>query len=77
MELLVIGGGCPDCDRLFDHVTQAVSELGLDAQVRKVEDLVEIVHLGVMSVPALMVDGTLVSAGRTLSKEKVKSLLSK
>ena len=77
MEILVIGGGCPDCDRLLDHVTQAVGELGLDAQVRKVDDLVEMVRMGVMSVPALMVDGTVVSAGRTLSKDKVKHLLSK
>ena len=77
MEILVIGGGCSDCDRLYEEVTAAVAELKLDASIGKVTDLVEMVKLGVMSVPALMVDGKLLSAGRVLSKEKVKKLLLK
>lgn len=75
MEILVIGGGCPDCDKLYDEVKAAVAELGLEVTVGKVEDLVEMVKLGVMSVPALMVDGKVLSAGRALSKDKVKKLL--
>lgn len=77
MEILVIGGGCSDCDKLYEEVTAAVAELKLDASIGKVTDLVEMVKLGVMSVPALMVDGKLLSAGRVLSKEKVKKLLLK
>lgn len=77
MEILVIGGGCSDCDRLYEEVTAAVAELKLNASIGKVTDLVEMVKLGVMSVPALMVDGKLLSAGRVLSKEKVKKLLLK
>ena len=77
MEILVIGGGCPDCDKLYHETLAAVAELGLDAQVGKVEDLVEMVKLGIMSVPALMVDGKVVSAGRALSRDKVKKLLNK
>lgn len=77
MEILVIGGGCSDCDKLYDATVAAVAELGLDVPVGKVEDLVEMVKLGVMSVPALMVDGKLLSAGRVLSTEKVKKLLQK
>ena len=62
MEILVIGGGCADCDKVYAEAQAAVGELGLNATVRKVEDLVEMVRLGVMSVPALMVDGRLLSS---------------
>ena len=54
MEILVIGGGCADCDKVYAEAQAAVGELGMNATVRKVEDLVEMVRLGVMSVPALM-----------------------
>jgi len=77
MEILVIGGGCSDCDKLYDETAAAVAELGLDVEIGKVTDLVEMVKLGVMSVPALMVDGKVLSAGRVLSREKVKKLLQK
>ena len=77
MDIKIIGGGCDSCGHLYETTCAAVAELGLDAQVGRVEDLVEIVKLGVMSVPALMVDGKVLSAGRDLSKEKVKKLLQK
>ena len=52
-----------------------VEELGLAADVRKVEDLVEMVRMGIMSVPALVVDGRTVSAGRSLRKKQILQLL--
>lgn len=75
MEILVIGGGCASCDKVYEETQAAVAELGLQATVRKVEDLVEMVRLGVMSVPALMVDGHIVSAGRSLNKKQIMRLL--
>lgn len=75
MEILVVGGGCADCDKMYSEVQAAVEELGLQATVRKVEDLVEMVRLGVMSVPALMADGRMLSAGRRLSKKQIMALL--
>ena len=75
MEILVVGGGCADCDKMYSEVQAAVEELGLQATVRKVEDLVEMVRLGVMSVPALMADGRMLSAGRHLSKKQIMALL--
>ena len=75
MEILVVGGGCADCDKVYAEAQAAVGELGLNATVRKVEDLVEMVRLGVMSVPAMMVDGRLLSSGRPLNKSQIMRLL--
>ena len=52
-----------------------MKELGLPAQVRKVEDLVEMVRMGIMSVPAIVLDGRVISAGRTIGKNQIVSLL--
>lgn len=75
MEIKVIGAGCPECGALYDHTLEAVHRLGLEAGVEKVEDLVEMVKLGVMQVPALMVDGKLLSAGQIPSVDKICKLL--
>lgn len=75
MEILVVGGGCADCDKVYVDTLEAVEELGLAADVRKVEDLVEMVRMGIMSVPALVVDGRTVSAGRSLRKKQILQLL--
>ncbi|MDO5111014.1 MAG: thioredoxin family protein [Clostridia bacterium] len=77
MQIKVIGTGCDKCTRLYQNVQQAVATLGLTADVSKVEDLVEIVKMGVMSVPALAVDGKVVSLGKVLKAEEVVKLLQK
>ena len=75
MDIKVLGAGCDKCDEMYKNVAAAVDELGIDAEVEKVEDLVTMVQLGVMQSPALMVDGKLLSAGRVLkTKEAVKLL---
>lgn len=75
MEIKVIGAGCDTCNQLYQNVQQAVEQLGLQADVQKVEDLVEIVRLGVMAAPSLMVDGKLVLSGRVGSVKTVVDLL--
>ena len=70
MNIKVIGTGCDKCDALY-------ANLGLQADIEKVEDLVQIVRLGVMQSPSLMVDGRLVSAGRELKTKQVEKLLKK
>ena len=59
MNLKVIGAGCPECDKLYTNTLEAVEQLQLDAKVEKIENLVEIVKLGVMTAPSLMKDGKL------------------
>ena len=76
MEIKVIGMGCRDCDTLYENVVEAVEKLHLDAKIEKVEDLVEIVRLGVMSAPALMADGRLLVAGRVPKTKEIEKLLS-
>ena len=77
MNIKVIGTGCDKCDALYANVQEAVANLGLQADIEKVEDLVQIVRLGVMQSPSLMEDGRLVSAGRELKTKQVEKLLKK
>ena len=77
MNLKVIGTGCEDCDRLYENTKAAVAQLGLDAKIEKVEDLMEIVKLGVMTAPSLMKDGKLIVSGQVVSTEKIIKLLKK
>ena len=56
---------------------EAVKDTGSDAGVEKVVDLMEIVKLGVMAAPSLMIDGKLVIAGRTAKTSEIVRLLKK
>ncbi|WP_461810222.1 thioredoxin family protein [Faecalimonas sp.] len=75
MSIKVIGTGCDKCDKLYENVMRAVEEMGVDATVEKVEDLMEIVKLGVMTSPALMIDGKMVSVGKVTKKDEVKKYI--
>ena len=72
----VLGTGCAKCAKLKDHADAAVSELGIDATVEKVDDIVEITKFGVMMTPALAVDGQVKVVGKVPSVEEIKSYLS-
>ena len=77
MNIKVIGSGCPDCSRLYDNTIAALAELGIEAEVEKIGDLIEIVKLGVMSAPSLMVEGKLVVSGKVASQKEIVKLLKK
>lgn len=77
MEIKVLGIGCSNCKALYAVVVKAVAETGIDAKVIKEEDLVEIMKYSVMSMPALVIDGKVVSSGRKLTLGEVKKLLVK
>ena len=76
MKVQILGMGCQKCKLLEQHAREAVSELGLDADVEKVADMGQIAAMGVMSTPALAVDGRVLSVGRVLTKEQVMAYLS-
>lgn len=75
MEIKVLGTGCGACKALYETTKQAVTELGLDATVIKEEDLMNIMSYNVMQLPALVVDGKVVSKGKKLSLTEIKGLL--
>ena len=77
MEIKVLGTGCAGCRTLYETVTQAIAELGIPAAIVKEEDIAEILSYGVMTLPGLVVDGRVVSAGRNLSLAEVKELLNR
>lgn len=75
MKVQVLGTGCSKCKQLTANAEQAIRELGIGAVVEKVEDIREIMKFGVMTTPALAVDGRVRSAGKLLSPQDVKKLL--
>ena len=77
MNIKIIGSGCPDCSRLYDNTLAALAELGMTAEVEKIGDLMEIVKLGVLSAPSLMIDGKLVVSGKVASRREIVKILKK
>jgi small redox-active disulfide protein 2 len=75
-KVQILGTGCPKCKKLYEAAQTAVHQSGIEAQVEKVEDLNEIMRLGVMMTPALVIDGTVVSSGKLMSPEEIKRHLS-
>jgi len=75
VKIQILGPGCSRCKQLTASAQKAVAELGLDAEIEKVEDMREIMKFHIMSTPALVVDGTVRSSGKVLSPEAVKELL--
>ena len=77
MKIQILGTGCPKCKKLGELVDQAAKELGIAYELEKVTEVAKIVDFGVMSTPALAIDGKLVLAGHIPSYEKIKELLVK
>ncbi len=73
----VLGGGCAKCHALEDAVRAALTELGMDAPIDHVTDFTQIAAYGVMTTPALVVDGKVVSYGKVLKKEEAKAIIQK
>ena len=75
MKIQILGTGCPKCKKLAQHAEEAVKALGLDAEIEKVTQISDIMKFGVMTTPALVVDGTVKSVGKLLSVEEIKKQL--
>ncbi|MBW2517454.1 MAG: TM0996/MTH895 family glutaredoxin-like protein [Deltaproteobacteria bacterium] len=77
MEIKVLGPGCPKCQQTEKIVKEAVAEAGLDANVEKVTDTMEIAGYGVFGTPAVVINGEVKSVGRIPSKEDVNGWITK
>ncbi len=75
MDIKVLGTGCAKCKSLEKATRTAVEKNGLDASIVKVEDIAEIMKFGVMTTPALVVDGKVVLKGKVPSVDAIAQIL--
>lgn len=75
VRIQVLGTGCPKCKQLMENVEKAVGEMGIEAEVEKVDKIAEIIKFGIMTTPGLAIEGKVKSAGKVLSSEDIKKLL--
>lgn len=73
----ILGGGCAKCNQLEDATVKALLELGMDSTIEHVRDFEKIATYGVMTTPALVVDGKVVAYGKVLKIEEVVEILKK
>ncbi|MCL1599895.1 MAG: thioredoxin family protein [Actinomycetia bacterium] len=75
MKIEVLGSGCKNCNALEAATQQALANLGMDVPIEKVTDYGEIMSYGVMSTPALAIDGEVRTVGRVPSVGELTDLL--
>ena len=63
MRIQIVGAGCPACRNLEKDVRAWLAQQQVEAQVERVDDLVEIMKLGLLALPGLFIDGKLVLTG--------------
>ncbi len=73
----ILGSGCKKCNDLEAATKSALSSLGLDDSIEHVTDFTQIASYGVMTTPALVIDGKVMSYGKVLKKEEVAALIQK
>ena len=75
MKIEILGSGCAKCKSVEKLVRNIVDELGIQADIVKVEDLQEIVNRGIMMTPAVFIDGEAKIVGRVPTADELKKLL--
>ncbi len=75
MNLKILGGGCRKCETLLANTKAAVQELSLAADVEYITDMSKVTAYGVMSLPALVKNETVISSGRVLSAKEIEKLI--
>jgi small redox-active disulfide protein 2 len=73
--LQILGTGCPKCRKLAETTEEAAKSLGLEYRMEKVTDIRAILGFGVMTTPALAVDGVVKVSGRVPSAEEIRKIL--
>ena len=75
MKIEVLGTGCAKCKSLYENTKKAVEECGKTAEIIKVEEIPKIMAYGVMSTPALVVDGVVRFSGKVASVAEIIGVL--
>ncbi|MGA2070961.1 MAG: thioredoxin family protein [Sedimentisphaerales bacterium] len=74
-KIQILGSGCPKCKAMMQNAETAAKELGLEYTLDKVTDIKEIMKFGVMTTPALVIDGQVKTAGKLLNIQEIKEML--
>lgn len=74
-QIQILGSGCAKCKKLSENAETAAQELGLEFALHKVIDFNQIMQFGVMSTPAIVIDGDVKAVGKICSVEEIKSFL--
>lgn len=77
MEIKILGSGCSNCAKLEKITKEGIAQLGIEAEVEKVEDMQKIMSYGVMSTPALVINGVVKLVGKVPNKAKIIEILEK
>lgn len=75
MKIQILGSGCRKCKELYANAENAVKSSGVECELEKVTDIEKIVAMGVMTTPALAIDGKVVSSGKVLTVEEISQYL--
>ncbi|MGB8644237.1 MAG: thioredoxin family protein [Anaerolineae bacterium] len=75
LKVQVLGSGCANCHKVEALCKQAISQLSVEGQVEMVTDMKEIMRLGVMSTPGIVVNGQVVSTGRVPALSQITTML--
>jgi len=76
VKIEILGMGCPKCKKLYENAQAAVKELNVQAEVVKVEDIQKIMDYGLMTTPAIAIDGEVKAAGRIPAPDEIKKWIS-
>lgn len=77
MDIKILGTGCQKCKTLEKMTNEVVGENNFDAQISKVEDIMDIMNYGIIATPGLVIYEKVVVSGRLPSKDEIKSFIEK
>lgn len=76
VEIKILGAeNCKNCKKLEENAKKAVSELGIDAEVKKIEDIEEVLSYGIIQTPGFVINEELKGSGRILGVSEIKKIL--
>ena len=74
-KIQILGGGCAKCGVLYKNAEEAAKNLGFDCEMEKITDFKVISGFGVMTTPAIVIDGVVKASGKVLTAHECEELL--